>query len=137
MLLPLLESDLFEVMMACVEGRLAQQAVQWAPGCTCTVVCAAPGYPEAYPKGLPISGLAEAAELPGVTVFHAGTKLSSVGGSDGSGGVDSERVETSGGRVLAVTGVGPDLRAAVASAYSGVAKISFDGMHRRTDIARR
>eukprot|EP00639_Heterosigma_akashiwo_P021979 CAMPEP_0206410094 /NCGR_PEP_ID=MMETSP0294-20121207/32359_1 /ASSEMBLY_ACC=CAM_ASM_000327 /TAXON_ID=39354 /ORGANISM="Heterosigma akashiwo, Strain CCMP2393" /LENGTH=1090 /DNA_ID=CAMNT_0053870317 /DNA_START=136 /DNA_END=3409 /DNA_ORIENTATION=+ len=58
--LPLLKSDLFEVMLACAEGRLAQAAVEWHPGAAATVVCAAPGYPNAYPKGLPIGGLAEA-----------------------------------------------------------------------------
>lgn len=69
-----MESDLYEVMMACVEGRLAETPVTFAKGqAAATVVLAAGGYPGKYPKGMPISGLEEAARVPGVTVYHAGT----------------------------------------------------------------
>jgi phosphoribosylamine---glycine ligase len=89
-------------------------------------VIASKGYPGSYPKGLAISGLdAAAAKDEAITVFHAGTKL------------DGDSVVTSGGRVLAVTGVGSDLKEAVGKAYSGVGEISFadDGAQYRTDIA--
>lgn len=68
-----MESDLYEVMVACVEGRLAETPVKFAEGrAAATVVLAAGGYPGKYPKGMPISGLEDAARVPGVTVYHAG-----------------------------------------------------------------
>ena len=127
--LPLLASDLYEVMRACCEGRLAQCEVAWSSQSAATVVMAAAGYPGAYKKGAPIVGLAEAGALEGVTVYHAGTKAAE-GGAAGH--------LTNGGRVLAVTGVGADLSSAVARAYEGVAKIRFEcaeGAHYRRDIA--
>lgn len=125
--LPLLQSDLYEVMLACTQGKLAETDVRWASDSAATVVMAAPGYPGSYPKGLPISGIAQASLLPGVTVYHAGTKKS---------GADS--YVSSGGRVLAVTGRGASLEDAVAKAYAGVARVAFEcpeGAHFRTDIA--
>mmetsp|Transcript_2105 Transcript_2105/g.6209 ORF Transcript_2105/g.6209 Transcript_2105/m.6209 type:complete len:90 (+) Transcript_2105:3-272(+) len=80
------------------------------------------GYPAKYPTGLPITGLEEAGAIPGVVVFHAGTKV-----SDGA-------ILTSGGRVLAVTAIGSDLLGAKQTAYDAVSKIQFDGMHFRKDI---
>jgi len=125
-ILPLLDSDLYEIMLACAQGRLEGQEVKWKAGAATTVVCAAPGYPEAYPKGLPISGLEEAAKLPNVTVYHAGTKEEA-----GSGLV------TSGGRVLAVTGTGGSFRRSLQRSYQAVDKISFEGMHVRRDIGQK
>lgn len=126
-ILPLLHSDLFDIMQSCVSGNLTNGIVQWRPsGFACTVVCAAPGYPESYPKGMAISGLKEAAGLEDVKVYHAGTKAS----------IESKPL-TNGGRVLAITGVGESLKTAVDRAYSGINSVSFDGMHRRTDIAKR
>jgi len=122
--LPLLRSDLFEVFQACVEGKLSQIDVAWKEGVAATVVAASAGYPGHYEKGLPISGISEAASVPGVTVFHAGTAL------DGD-------VVTAGGRVLAVTGVQPTLPMALACAYHGIEHIDFDGMQYRTDIGGR
>ena len=90
-------------------------------GCAATVIVASGGYPGSYEKGKEISGLEGNPAL----VFHCGTKA------------DGGRVVTSGGRVLSVTGLGPDLRSAVDAAYAGVAKISFDGMFYRRDIAHR
>jgi phosphoribosylamine--glycine ligase len=81
------------------------------------------GYPGNYPKGKPILGLAEAAQLPGVKVFHAGTALL------------AGQIVTNGGRVLGVTALGKDLKAAQAAAYAAVEKIHFDGARFRRDIA--
>mmetsp|Transcript_70878 Transcript_70878/g.117762 ORF Transcript_70878/g.117762 Transcript_70878/m.117762 type:complete len:443 (+) Transcript_70878:25-1353(+) len=124
--LPLLVSDLYEVMLSCCDGQLAAQKIAWSEEATATVVMAARGYPDKYAKGATISGLAEAGAVEGVTVFHAGTRL------EGSAYV------TNGGRVLAVTGRGETLSAAVAVAYEGVSKIAFEeegGAHFRKDIA--
>lgn len=128
-LLPLLESDIVTIMLACVNGNLDPSLVHFHPAkAACTVVCAAPGYPGDYPKGLPITGLAAAASS-ATTVYHAGTALES--------DAMSSAAVTSGGRVLAVTGTGPSLSAAVKAAYKGVGCVSFPGMHHRSDIAAR
>ncbi len=120
--LPLLESDLVALMLACVNGRLSPDMVKIHPGACATVVMAAPGYPASYPKGLPITGLDD---LPDdVMVFHAGTAV-----ADG-------QLVTNGGRVLAVTARGDDLATAVTRAYAGVEKVHFDGAHFRKDIGR-
>jgi phosphoribosylamine--glycine ligase len=124
-ILPLLDSDLAEIMLACVEGRLDQIEVRWQRGACATVVLASEGYPGAYPKGRPISGLDGAAGRAAVAVFHAGTAR-----QDG-------RVVTAGGRVLAVSATGDDLPAALSRAYAGVECIHFEGMHYRKDIGRR
>jgi phosphoribosylamine--glycine ligase/phosphoribosylglycinamide formyltransferase/phosphoribosylformylglycinamidine cyclo-ligase/phosphoribosylamine--glycine ligase/phosphoribosylformylglycinamidine cyclo-ligase len=124
--LPLLESDCFEVMMACATGRLAElPPVRWADAVAATVVVAAGGYPRSYAKGLAMSGVRDADRLPGVTVFHAGTKL-----RDGA-------LVTSGGRVVAVSAVAPELKGALRAAYAGAAKVRFAGARYRGDIARR
>jgi phosphoribosylamine--glycine ligase len=124
-ILPLLESDLFDITKACAEGRLDQIDIRWRAGACATVVLASPGYPEQYPKGLPISGLDKAAQHAGVSVFHAGTA------HDGA-----EQVVTSGGRVLDVSAVGHDLPEALRRAYDAVEDIHFDGMHFRRDIGK-
>jgi len=123
--LPLLKSDLYEVMLACAEGRLDPAMVEWYADAAATVVCAAPGYPSSYPKGLPITGLEEAGKATGATVYHAGTKMT------------EEGLVTSGGRVLAVTGRGRHFKQALQRAYAAVDKINFEGMHRRLDIGHR
>lgn len=124
-ILPLLESDLFEIAKACAEGRLDQIDIRWNKSACATVALASPGYPGSYPKGLPISVLDKAAQHEGVSIFHAGTAL------DGSG-----QVVTSGGRVLNVSAVGADLPEALGRAYSAVEDIHFDGMHFRRDIGK-
>jgi phosphoribosylamine-glycine ligase len=124
--LPLLESDLVEILEACLDGRLDQVPVRWLSGVATTVVAASEGYPGAYPKGREITGLEQAAALPGVMVFHAGTRR-----------LEHGRLVTSGGRVLAVTGVGDTLRDSLARAYGGMQKIHFQGMHFRRDIGAR
>lgn len=130
-LLPLLESDLYSVMQACVSGNLDKTPVSWLNSYACTVICAAPGYPNKYPTGSVISGLDDAKLCNKAYVYHAGTKCASPeGGND-------NKILTSGGRVLAVTGVGATLSAAVRHSYECVSKISFQGMHYRKDIAHR
>ncbi len=125
-ILPLLESDLLEVAEACVAGELHRVAVRWRDAAAATVVAASEGYPGDYPRGRPIAGIEAAAALPGVVVFHAGTRRLADG-----------RLVTDGGRVLAVTGVGADLRPALDRAYVGIRCIHFDGMHYRRDIGAR
>jgi phosphoribosylamine--glycine ligase len=122
-ILPLLESDLTEVLEACVTGRLREVQVRWRDTVAATVVAAAPGYPGDYPKGLPIAGVAEANALDRVAVFHSGTRRT-----------DDGAFVTSGGRVLSVTGVGADLPEALINAYRGLHMIRFEGMHYRRDI---
>jgi phosphoribosylamine--glycine ligase len=124
-ILPLLESDLAAIFLACLEGRLGGVAptIRWRAGAAATVVAASGGYPGSYRRGLPIDGVAEAAALPGVTVFQAGTRLSAEG-----------RLLTDGGRVLDVTGVGANLRHALDRAYAGIDCIHFPDMHYRRDI---
>lgn len=119
-ILPLLESDLVEVLMACAEGRLADVDVVWRDGAAACVVLASEGYPGVYPKGRVIDGLD--GQYPDAYVFHAGTT-----GRDG-------QVVTAGGRVLAVSGWGVDIRAALDRAYAAVAGVHFAGMHFRKDI---
>ncbi|NWR41759.1 PUR2 protein, partial [Regulus satrapa] len=124
-ILPLLRSDLYEVMQAVINKRLASSMPAWKEdSAAVTVVMASQGYPGAYPKGLEITGLAKAKQL-GLEVFHAGTAL-----RDG-------RVVTSGGRVLTVTAVGQDLPAALREANLGVAAIHFQGAIYRRDIGYR
>jgi phosphoribosylamine--glycine ligase len=121
-ILPLLGTDLFETLRACVDGRLDQIDVQWLSDACATLVMASAGYPGAYSKGRPISGLDRTAALENTVVFHAGTTRT------------KEGVVTSGGRVLAVSAVGDDLAMALNRAYVGVAQIDFEGAHYRRDI---
>lgn len=121
--LPRLENDLIDIMLAVINGTLDQEELVWRDDACVSVVIASPGYPGEYPTGLPVSGLAEVP--PGVMVFHSGTALS------------GEQIVTNGGRVLAVTALGSDIRQAVDNVYKGVKTISFPGSHYRDDIAHR
>ncbi len=121
-LLPLLESDLLEILLACVEGRLSHDLVRWRAGASATVVLAAEGYPGPVRTGDEISGLEEAARVPETVVFHAGTRR------------EGTSLRTAGGRVLAVTATGPDLETALERAYGAAGCIRFAGMHYRRDI---
>jgi phosphoribosylamine--glycine ligase len=124
-IVPLLESDLVELLVAVAEGRLQRANAAWSPDrCVC-VVMASGGYPGAYEVGKRISGLDEVKGLPQVTIFHAGTAK-----KDGD-------VVTAGGRVLGVTAAAPDFVGAIERAYAAVNIIQFDGAHWRRDIARR
>ncbi|MFV1991655.1 MAG: phosphoribosylamine--glycine ligase, partial [Acidimicrobiales bacterium] len=121
-ILPLLDSDLLSVMNACVEGTLSQTQVRWKHAVAGTVVLASGGYPGSYETGKEIVGLAELEQFDGATAYHAGTRQ--VG----------ERVETAGGRVLAITALAQDLPRAMHNAYAAVRLITFDDMYFRTDI---
>ena len=118
-----LENDLVELLDASVNGTLDKLDLKWSPSASVCVVMASGGYPGNYEKGKPISGLDEAAKLPGVKVFHAGTALK------------GNQIVTSGGRVLGVTALGKDLKSAQAAAYAAVEKIHFAGAQFRRDIA--
>jgi phosphoribosylamine--glycine ligase len=120
-----LENDLVELLAASVCGSLGSLELKWSPLASVCVVMASGGYPGNYAKSKPILGLDETAKLPNVKVFHAGTAL-----KDG-------QIVTNGGRVLGVTALGQDLRAAQTAAYAAVAKIHFDGAQFRRDIAAR
>lgn len=122
--LPLLDSDLVDVMEACVEEKLTVTEVKWKQEAAVCVVMAAGGYPGSYAKGHPINGLA-AAEQDGACVFHAGTSL------------DGGKVVTNGGRVLGVTALAGDIPQAVEQAYQAVKKIHFTDVQYRSDIAYR
>jgi phosphoribosylamine--glycine ligase len=118
-------SDLIPVLEAVIEERLHEIEIQWRPEPAVCVVMASGGYPGDYEKGKMISGLDDAALVPGVVVFHAGTTLK------------NGKVVTDGGRVLNVTALGKDIREAIATAYQGVKKIHWEGAHYRTDIGKK
>lgn len=117
--LPLLESDLLEIMLACADGTLDKTEIKWSDKAAVCVVMASGGYPEKYETGFEITGIENLEN----TVYHAGTKL-----SDG-------KLVTSGGRVIGVTAVGSSLKDAAEKAYKDVQKISFSGAFYRKDIA--
>lgn len=121
-LLPRLENDLMEIFLAILDNRLDTVRLCWKPESAVCVVMASGGYPEAYRKGYPISGLDAAEQVDTVTVFHAGT------------GRDGDAVVTAGGRVLGVTALGADMEQARQRAYEAVSRISFQDAHWRTDI---
>jgi phosphoribosylamine--glycine ligase len=118
-----LENDLVEVLEASVAGTLDKVELKWSPMASVCVVMASAGYPGSVVKGKVVRGLEEVVKFPDVKVFHAGTAR--------AGG----EVVTSGGRVLGVTGLGEDVRAAREVAYAAVKRIGFEGAQWRTDIA--
>lgn len=120
-----MESDLLPVLEAVTEQRLRDIEIRWRPEPAVCVVMTAGGYPGAHDTDKPITGLAAAARLKDVMVFHAGTAR-----------VD-DTIVTRGGRVLGVTALGVDIRDAVSRAYRAVEKIHWDGVHYRTDIGRK
>ncbi len=122
-ILTLLKTDLLDIFEAVVDERLDQIDIRWEPGFACCVVMASGGYPEKYDKGFEITGLENVPAY--VTVYHAGTKL-----------VNGKYI-TNGGRILGVTAVGGSLADAAKRAYDGVACISFEKAHYRTDIGKK
>jgi phosphoribosylamine--glycine ligase len=120
-----MESDLLPVLEAVMEQRLRDIEIRWRPEPAVCVVMTAGGYPGAHDTDKPITGLAAAARLKDVMVFHAGTARV------------NDTVVTRGGRVLGVTALGLDIRDAVSRAYRAVDKIHWDGVHYRTDIGRK
>ena len=125
-ILPMLETPLEDLILACIEQRLGDMPpIAWKQGAAATVVAAAGGHPGEYAKGKVITGF-EAAQTAGATVFHAGTRLNA-----------AQEVVTDGGRVLNVTGLGEDFQEALAQAYAGIEHIQFDQMYYRRDIGYR
>ena len=124
-ILPRLETDLVEVLEACIDGRLDEIEMRWSPGASACVVASSAGYPGSYKTGLPISGLAAAANVPGVHIFHAGSAQLGA------------KLVTSGGRVLGVAAAGDSLEDALRLVYQSLAEIQFEGMYYRTDIGYR
>ena len=122
-ILPRLASDLGDLLDASATGSITDVDVTWHDEAAVTVVLASEGYPEAYEKGRPIDGVADADAIDGVTVFHADTRL------------DGDRLVTNGGRVLNVTARGRSVADARDLAYGAAARISWPGVHRRSDIA--
>jgi len=123
--LPLLKTDLVDVVEAVAEHRLDQLKVEWHDRSAVCVVMTSGGYPGPYQTGVPITGLPEPISSQAVLVYHAGTKR------------DQGAVVTAGGRVLGITGIGEHLTDAAKRAYEQVRSISFPGCHYRTDIAHR
>lgn len=123
--LPLLDTDLVDIMLAIWNGTLDQLDIRWKNGCAACVVMASGGYPKKYVTGLPISGLDENGQTANCFVYHAGTKL------------DDKTFLTAGGRVLGVTATAETLPEALETAYAGVKTISFQDAHYRKDIGQR
>ncbi len=119
--LPRVQSDLVALLEATAKEKLAEETIAISPNAACTVMAVSGGYPEAYEKGIPISGLETVTDA---VVFHAGTTE------------QQGTVVTNGGRVLAVTGVAPTAQEALATAYKQMGKISFDKSYYRTDIGK-
>ena len=122
-LIPRLDGDLLPLFFGAATGRLPDQAVRFRPERAVTVILASDGYPGAYGKGVPIRGLPETVETDDAFVFHAGTRV----GADG--------IETAGGRVIAVTGLGADWAGARSAAYRCAEAITWEKKAFRTDIA--
>lgn len=123
--LPLLKTDLFEIMQAVRNEKLASVDVEWKDACAACVIEASGGYPESYQKGYEIHGLDESGQHEGVYVYHSGTKK-----KDG-------KYYTNGGRVLGIEAEGSTLEEALEKSYAAVHEITFDNMHYRTDIGRK
>jgi phosphoribosylamine---glycine ligase len=125
--LPLLETDLFDLLFACSTGTLRSVELRHHSASAVCVVMASRGYPDSYETGKPITGLDSIRPESGVVIFHAGTKK------------ENGKVVSSGGRVLGVTaiGYGDDLEGTIGTAYSAVKTISFDGAYYRSDIGRK
>ncbi len=124
--LPRMHADLIDAFLACDAGTLDQVAIDWEDDWAVCVVLTSAGYPGSYEKGKAITGIERAEELPGVTVYHAGTAVDKDG-----------RLVTNGGRVLNVTAVAPTFEAARAQAYAACELIDFEGKTFRHDIGHR
>ena len=116
--IPRIESDLVEILMACAKGELKNKSINFSPDFAIAVMMVSGGYPGKYAKGMVISGSQPSDSL----VFHAGTKTS------------GKEIVTDGGRVIAVTGKGATLQQARANAYQAMGSISFDQAYFRKDI---
>jgi phosphoribosylamine---glycine ligase len=117
----LLKTDLLDILDACIDGKLADLAIEWKSGFAACVVIASGGYPDEYKKGLSLRGVADAERVSDVVVFHAGT-------------IFDEELKTFGGRVLGITATGDTLRHALDRAYEAAQLIEFEGKQYRNDI---
>jgi len=122
--LPRMKNDLIDVIEACIDGTLDQVDLQFEDDAAVCVVLASDGYPVAYEKGLPITGLDEFKKHEGYYCFHAGTKF------------DGDQIVTNGGRVLGVTAKGATLKEARANAYKATEWVKFDNKYMRHDIGK-
>jgi phosphoribosylamine--glycine ligase len=122
--LPLLKTDLVDILVAVVQGNLDRVRTEWRSNACVGVVMASGGYPGAYKTGFPVQGMDSVDR--DVLVFHAGTRLE-----------DDGTVRTDGGRVLSVVGMGKDMAEARDKVYNNVSRISFEGCYYRKDIALR
>jgi phosphoribosylamine--glycine ligase len=122
--LPLLEGDLLEIMMACTAGNLTSRQVRFSKDHCACVIMASGGYPEHYESGFEIAGLDLAKQIPGVTVYHAGTRM------------QDHKIVTAGGRVLGVSACAQSLAKALERAYEAAEKIEYKDAHMRRDIGK-
>jgi len=120
-----MKGDIVPILEACIKGNLSQCEIEWDSRASVCVVMASKGYPGDYEKGKTIGGLKEVSKMNDVFVFHAGT------------GFKDNLVVTNGGRVLGVTGLGGDIPRAIERTYQAVKKISWEGVHYRTDIGKK
>ena len=123
--LPRMKNDILEVMEACIDGTLDKIELEFEDNAAVCVVLASKGYPVSYEKGYPIAGLERFDGVSDAFCFHAGTAFDEEG-----------RIVTNGGRVLGITAVGKDLKAARARAYEAVGWVDFENKYMRTDIGK-
>jgi phosphoribosylamine--glycine ligase len=121
-ILPRLEGDLLPLLLQSARGKFTTPKLEWKKEAVACVVLASQGYPDSYQKGFPVSGLSEAAQVEGITLFHAGTRL------------ENGALNTCGGRVLGVCGKGQTLAQAISRAYLAVKDIRFENKYYRGDI---
>jgi phosphoribosylamine--glycine ligase len=122
----LLDSDLLEILNACVDKQLDKQEIKWKEGFACNIALASGGYPGNYEKEKEIFGIKEAEKQKDIIIFNAGTKMN-----------DEGKLVTNGGRVLGVSATGNTLEEMLAKAYKIIEKISFEGMQYRKDIGKK
>jgi phosphoribosylamine--glycine ligase len=118
----LLKTDILDLFDASIDGTLSSLTIEWSTGYAANIVLASGGYPDAYKKGLLITGIEDAEKIPGVVVFHAGTVF------------QGESLATNGGRVLGVSAVGSTLKETLDTAYKAADLIQFEGKYMRRDI---
>jgi phosphoribosylamine--glycine ligase len=121
----LLETDLLDIIDACIDQKLSKMEIKWKKISACTVILASGGYPGNYEKGKIISGI-NSLQGEDIIIFHSGTKIN----EDGN-------LITNGGRVLGVSAIGENLEEALGKAYKAIEKISFEGMQYRKDIGKK
>ncbi len=122
--LPMLDTDLADIIDAVIDERLSELDIKWKDGACACVIMASGGYPQSYPKGIVINGLDADGQVDGAVVYHAGSAIK------------ENSFVTNGGRVLGVTANADTLDEALDKAYAAVKRISFEGAHYRTDIGK-